>query len=157
MSEVVFQTIISGSEESLELIDISIPFSTVLVHNLSSLYRKLNNTTKFKESLIRRCFIVLLDPIENDVDKFYQEMEENPQVIAVFYTWNEDLTHSYQQTKLYYVQKEAISLVLTLSYIQFLRHEADKQVKLDQISLSKIYLRKAEKTKEWIMSNLRVY
>ncbi|CAF0772370.1 unnamed protein product [Rotaria sp. Silwood1] len=82
-------------------------------------------------------------------------MEENSQVISIFYVWNENFIPTFKITKLYYIPKESIGLALTLSMIQFLRNEAEKQMKLDQIPLAKIYLRKAEKTKEWIMSNLR--
>lgn len=157
MTEVVFQTIFCGPVESLESTDFCIPFSTRFAHDVSSLSRIINNSTKLNEPIIRRYFIVFLESIGDDGDQLYQTMEENPQVIAIFLTWNEDLRLTYKQTKLYYIPKESITLVLTISYVQFLKNEADKQVKLDQISLSKIYLRKAEKTKEWIMSNLRVF
>jgi hypothetical protein len=156
MSEVVLYTIIYGAAEILESIEFCIPFPILLVHDVSSLDHKISVSSKNNELRLKRYYVILLESIGKDADHLYTKMEENPQVIAIFNVWNENFIPPFKQTKLYYIPKELISLVLTLSYVQYLKNEADKQVKLDQISLSKIYLRKAEKAKEWIMSNLRV-
>jgi len=156
MSEVVVSVIVYGSAEILESMEICVPFPISFVHDTSSLDHKISYNTKLNESRLKRSFVVLLESIGKDADYLYTKMEETPQVIAIFIVWDENFIPPVKQTKLYNIPKESINLILTLSFIQFLKSEADKQVKLDQISLSKIYLRKAEKTREWLMSNLRV-
>ena len=89
-------------------------------------------------------------------DRFYAEWEEDPQILTIFNAWSEEFIPSMKQTKLYYVPKEMIDLILPFGYIQFLKMEADRSAKLDQMSLSKIYLRKAQKLKELVMTNIRV-
>jgi hypothetical protein len=84
------------------------------------------------------------------------KIEENPQVVSIFHVGNEDYICTFKQAKTYYIRQELFNLALTYNIIQFLKTEAEKQVKLNQISLSKIYLRQAEKIKEWIMSTIRV-
>jgi hypothetical protein len=156
MSEIVLHTIFYGPAETLESMEYCLPFPISIVHDVSSLDHKISINNKHNDSRLKRYYIILLESIGKDADHLYTKMEENPQVLAIFNVWNENFIPPSKQTKLYYIPKESIDLVLTLSYIQFLKTEADKQVKLEQIPLAKIYLRKAEKTKEWIMSNLRV-
>jgi len=156
MCEILLHTIFYGPAETLELVEYCLPFPMSIVHDVSSLDHKIGNSSKNNDSRLKRYYIVLLESIGKDADHLYTKMEENPQVLAIFNVWNENFIPPSKQTKLYYIPKESIGLVLTLSYIQFLKNEADKQLKLEQIPLAKIYLRKAEKTKEWIMSNLRV-
>jgi hypothetical protein len=156
MSEVVFRGIIFGAPETVETIEFCIPFPVVFVHDVSLLDQQISINSKLNDSNLRRYYVLLLESIGKSADDLYTKMEENPQVLAIFNVWNENFTPPVKQTKLYYIPKELINLVLSLTYIQSLKHEAEKNVKLDQISLSKIYLRKAEKTKELAMSNLRV-
>jgi hypothetical protein len=158
MTEVIFNTIVYGPSEVFESIELCIPIPILIAHDASSLNHKISSSSKPNDSRLKRYFVLLLESIGKDADYFYTKMEENPEVLTIFNVANENFINSppFKQTKLYNIPKESITIVLTLSYIQFLKSEADKNVKLDQTALSKIYLRKAEKTKEWLMSNLRV-
>jgi hypothetical protein len=155
MSEVQLKIIIYGSTDILESTEICSPISMIIVRDLSSLDCKINNNSKLTESELKRYFVVFLESID-DADNLYIKIEENPQVVSIFHVGNEDYICTVKQAKTYYIRQELFSLALTYNIIQFLKTEADKQVKLDQISLSRIYLRQAEKIKEWIMSTIRV-
>ncbi|CAF4563045.1 unnamed protein product, partial [Rotaria sp. Silwood2] len=155
MSEVQLSIIVYGTSDIVESTELCFPIPMVIAQDVSSLLYKVSNSSKLTDLRLKRYFVLLLESIGKDEDLFYTQMEENSQVISIFYIWNESFIPTFKITKLYYIPKESISLALTLSIIQFLRNEADKQIKSDQIPLAKLYLRKAEKTKEWIMSNLR--
>jgi hypothetical protein len=148
--------LIFGAPEAVGSLEYCIPFPILIVHDVSSLDEQISNSSKNSDTRLRRYFILLLESMGKDADYLYTKMEENPQVLKIFNVWNENFIPPSAQTKLYYIPKELIDFVLSLTYVQFLKSEADKNVKLDQLALSKIYLRKAEKTKEWIMSNIRV-
>jgi hypothetical protein len=156
MAEIQFFIIVYGSAETIDSIELLFPIPVMIVHDLSALNHKISTSSKLTESKPKRYFVLLLESIEDDADDIYAKMEENPQVISIYNIWNEKFIPSFKPTKLYYISKETITLVLTSNIIRVLKTEADKQTKLEQISLAKIYLRKAEKIKEWIMSNLRV-
>ncbi len=156
MAEINFIIIVYGSTEVIESTDLCFPIPMVIVHDLSSLEYKISTNSKLTESRLKRYFVLFLESVENDADSLYTKMEESPQVISIFHVCNENYIPTFKPTKLYYISKETITLVLTLNIIQVLKSEADKQTKLEQISLSKIYLRKAEKIKEWIMATIRV-
>lgn len=100
--------------------------------------------------------ILLLDPVGDEGSDLYGEWEENPQILTIFNTWDEDFIPPVKQTKLYYIPKPMIDVILPMTYIRFLKIQAEKSAKLEQISLSKIYLRKAKKIKEMLMTNMRV-
>ncbi|CAF0830737.1 unnamed protein product [Rotaria sordida] len=155
MSEYQVNIIVYGTEDILESTELCFPIPMLIIQDISSLLSKVGNSSKLTDFRLKRYFILLLESIGKDEDLFYTQMEENPQVVSIFHVWNENFIPTFKITKLYYIPKDAISLALSLSIIQFFKNEAEKQIKLDQIPLSKIYLRKAEKTKEWIMSNLR--
>jgi hypothetical protein len=155
MSEVQLKIIIYGSTDILESTELCFPIPMVIVRDLSSLDYKINNNSKLTESELKRYFVVFLESID-DADNLYMKIEENPQVVSIFHVGNEDYICTFKQAKTYYIRQELFNLALTYNIIQFLKTEAEKQVKLNQISLSKIYLRQAEKIKEWIMSTIRV-
>jgi hypothetical protein len=156
MAEVQLTVITYGSRETLESTELCFPVPSSIVYDVPSLYQKFSNSSKSTESKLKRYFVLFLESIDKDADDLYEKLEENPQVVAIFNVWNESFIPTTTQTKLYYIPKDTISLVLSFSIIQFLKSEAEKQVKLNQFALSKIYLRKAEKTKEWIMTTVRV-
>lgn len=156
MCEVIYAAIIYGAPETVETLIFNMPIPIRIVHNVSALDQLISSSSKVNDPNLRRYYVLLLESIGKDADDLYTKMEENPQILAIFNVWNEDFTPPVTQTKLYYIPKGLIDLVLSLTYIQSLKSEAEKNMKLNEISLSKIYLRKAEKTKEFVMSNLRV-
>ncbi|CAF2045517.1 unnamed protein product [Rotaria magnacalcarata] len=155
MAEIQLSIIVYGDAEILESTELYCPTPMTIVHDVSTLLRKINKNLQLPDSRVKRYVVLLLESIGKDEDDFYEKIEENSQVLSVFRLWNEDSIPTLNISKLYYITQESIGLALTLSTIQFLRNEAEKQTKLDQIPLAKLYLRKAEKTKDWIMSNLR--
>ena len=156
MSEVRFCVIIYGSSETIETVTFCIPLPLTFAYDVSSLDQQVSMNSKVTEPNLRRYYVLLLESIGKTADDLYTKMEENPQILAIFNVWNENFIPPVKQTKLYYIPRELIDLVLSLTYIQSLKHEAEKNVRFDSISLSKIYLRKAEKIKDLAMSNLRV-
>ncbi len=156
MAEIQLNIIVYASVDTLEATELCFPIPMLITHDISSLYYRINNSSKQTDARIKRYFILLLESIDEDEDLFYSQMEENPQVISILQVWSESFIPTIKTTKLYYIPKDSINLALTLSIVQYLKTEAEKQLKLNQVPLAKIYLRKAEKTKEWIMSNLRV-
>ncbi|CAM4876392.1 unnamed protein product [Rotaria socialis] len=155
MAEIQLSIIVYGDAEILESTELYCPTPMTIVHDVSVLLRKIDRNLQLPDSRVKRYFVLLLESIGKDEDDFYEKIEENPQVLSVFRLWNENFIPTLKISKLYYITQESIGLALTFSTIQFLRNEAEKQTKLDQIPLAKLYLRKAEKTKDWIMSNLR--
>ncbi|CAF5180323.1 unnamed protein product, partial [Rotaria magnacalcarata] len=152
MAEIQLSIIVYGDAEILESTELYCPTPMTIVHDVSTLLRKINKNLQLPDSRVKRYVVLLLESIGKDEDDFYEKIEENSQVLSVFRLWNEDSIPTLNISKLYYITQESIGLALTLSTIQFLRNEAEKQTKLDQIPLAKLYLRKAEKTKDWIMS-----
>lgn len=156
MTEIQLNLIVFGNAETLESFDLCFPIPMLIAHDVSSLYNRINNITKNTNSRAKRYFVLLLESTGDDEDSLYKQMEENPQIISVFYLWNESFMPVFKITKLYYIPSDSITLALSLSVVQFLKAEADKELKSGQVPLAKVYLRKAEKTKEWVMSHLRV-
>ncbi|CAF3446349.1 unnamed protein product [Rotaria sp. Silwood2] len=140
MSEVQLSIIVYGTSDIVESTELCFPIPMVIAQDVSSLLYKVSNSSKLTDLRLKRYFVLLLESIGKDEDLFYTQMEENSQVISIFYIWNESFIPTFKITKLYYIPKESISLALTLSIIQFLRNEADKQIKSDQIPLAKFHL-----------------
>ncbi|CAF3560993.1 unnamed protein product [Adineta steineri] len=155
MEEIQLKTIIYGSEEILESIELNLPIPMILTHDRSSLARKISNQSKHINSKLQRYFIILFESIENEPDNLYEKMEENSQVIAVFHTWNEDSVRTFKQTKVYNIRQDLLTFALTCSIIEYLKAQANQHIQLNQIPLSKIYMRQAGKIKEWLMSTIR--
>lgn len=157
MAEVQVITIAFGSPEILESIEFDCPCTLSQTHNVSSLSSKLSSSlASLPDSRSKRYFVLLFESLGKDEELLYSEMQENPQVISVYYVWNEKIVPTPKIKKLSYIPKGSIGLALSSGITQFLRNEAEKQLKSDQTALANLYLRKAEKTKELVMSNLRV-
>ena len=156
MSEIDFSVVTYGLPITIQAITWNLSLPLKIVCDVLSLKRMIDSSLKNTNSKLRRYIILLLDSVGDEGSDLYGEWEENPQILTIFNTWDEDFIPPVKQTKLYYIPKQMIDLILPLTYIRFLKIQAEKSAKLDQISLSKIYLRKAKKIKELTMTNIRV-
>lgn len=156
MAEIDFSVITYGFVSTVQAMTFNLSLPLTIVCDISSLIKMIDSSLKNTNSKLRRYIILLLDSVGEEGSDLYGEWEENPQIVTIFNTWDEDFIPPVKQTKLYYIPKPMIDLILPMTYIRFLKIQAEKSVKLDQISLSKIYLRKAKKIKELTMTNIRV-
>ena len=152
MCEITYSMYILTTPEGSDAFEPCLPLPIKYIFDTKALFQ-LNTVDNSK---IRRYFVLLFEPIETNASEIYDQMEKTAEILAVFIIWNKSSIPRSQHTKLYYIPKELIDLVIGLFYIHQLRFEAEKAVKNHKIPLSQIYLRKADKTREWLMSNLRV-
>ncbi|UJR37140.1 hypothetical protein I4U23_029850 [Adineta vaga] len=153
--EIEPKVIILANIDTFESFEILLPIPLLIVYNEHSLITKISNRSNQLNSSLQRFFIICLKTIETDEDEIFNKIEENPEVLTVFHIWNDESMPIFKYTKAYYIQKELITIAVTCKTIEFLKNEADIQTKLNQLTLTKLYMRKAEKIKEWLMSNMR--
>ena len=156
MGEVGLTLIIYGTPGTVEKTSICFPIPILIAFTASDLERTLSLDPMSVNTSLKRYFILLLENTNDDTAGFYTKMQENSQVAAIFQRLNHGMVPKYKQEKLYYVPNEVLTLVVTSGIIQFLKREAEKQLKRKQISLVKVYLNRAKAMNYWLMSNLRV-
>lgn len=144
--------ILYGSPQIIENINIKLPVSSVFAFNIKSLENHINHSTKLSEPCLKRYFIILFEIIDRNLLK---SIELNHRVICIYH----------QESTIYYNQNELnqminstqqITLDVTHDIIRFLTSEGDKQYKLEQINLIKVYYQHARALKEWVMSSFKV-
>ncbi len=145
--------LIYGSTTSIGAANLRLPVSFLFAFDLKMLEQLVNVTPQLTDTCLHRYFIVLLDSIEKDL---LTRLQENHRVIAVY---NQYMMYANTQDQLNRMTNSFRHLTLDISndIIRFLTTEGEKQVKLERLSLVKIYYQQARTLKEWVMSSFKVY
>lgn len=156
MAETELILIVYIPQDAIESTQLLFPIPMNIVGNLSSLHRCVSSDSRPADKRITRYLILLLENIETESDYHYGQLEANPQVIGIFLRWNDIHRPPLNVTKLYFIPTSLLTQVVSLAAVQFFKTEAEKQVKVNLSSLSKLYLRKAQGIKEWMKNAMRV-
>ena len=156
MAEAMIKVLVCGSPRAIESSDYQFPIPISFIFEFDKLFHVITHRST-SDDLNSQYYIVLFpDLIENDENRVYTILEENRNVFAVFQIRQDLSAPDYEYTKLRYIRKESATMAVSTKAIQFFKREAEKQTKLNQLSLTEIHLRQAEKTREWLMSTIRV-
>ena len=156
MAEIELILIVYVPHDAIESTELFFPIPMHIVGNLSTLHRCASADSRPTDKRIRRYLILLLENIETESDYHYGQLEANPQVIGIFLQWNDIHRPPLNVTKLYFIPTSLLTQVVSLTAVQFFKTEAEKQVKVNLTSLSKLYLRKAQGIKDWMKNAMRV-
>ncbi len=144
--------VIFGSNKTIAAVHLRLPVSCLFAFDVESLEQLVDVTPQLSDICLQRYFVILLDSIGKDLLK---RLETNHRVIAVY---RHDLmcVNSQDQANRMTNSFRQLTLDLTSDIVRFLTLEGEKQIKLERISLVKIYYQQARVLKEWAMSLFKV-
>ena len=150
MSSFEATVLIYGSPERISTIHFRLPVPMLFVFDRNSFENLLSRNVDLCQPSLQRYFLLLLQTIDEDL---LQSFENNHRIISIhhgehFFDQNsqERMTNSFEQ----------MTLDLTDDIIRFLILQGKKQLKLERISLVKIYYQQARVIKDWAMSLFKV-
>ncbi|CAF0992294.1 unnamed protein product [Adineta ricciae] len=155
MAEATIKVFICGPSHIIESSDYQLPIPISFIFSLEKLINVIAHRSTSDDLNLQHYIVLFPDLIENDEDRIYTILEENRHVFAVFQIRTDLSAPDNIYTKLRYIRRESATMAVSMKAIQFFKHEAEKQRNLNQLNLTDIYLRRAEKTKEWLMSTIR--
>ncbi|UJR38678.1 hypothetical protein I4U23_031344 [Adineta vaga] len=140
--------LIYGSPTDIVHATLSFPVPSLFAFDLKSLENIVNLSPQLNESCLRRYFLILLQPITETI---VHQFQSNHRIIKVYNKQNsieQNLKESNQMINSF----KQLTLDITNDIILFLTTEGEKQLKLERISLVKVYYQQARILKEWMMT-----
>ena len=144
--------VLFGSSERINAVSLRLPVSFLLALDTAALDRLVNTESELTDGCLQRYFVVLLDAIDDDR---LMNLQKNHRVSAI-YTEHEQNNMKLTKVLVLPIGFQQLALTLTFGIVQFLTDEGKKQLKLERLSLVKIYYRQARQLKEWAMSFVKV-
>lgn len=154
--EIEPRVIVVGSGELLESFDLLLPISFTITTSIRGLISKIDRLAKERAANLQRFFVLFLESISNEDDEIYRKLEDNAQVIVLFHIGNKPASSMITLTKACYISYQLITSAVSMSIIECLKSEAEQQHLANCNTLARIYLRQADKLKEWLMVHVRV-
>ncbi|CAF1400563.1 unnamed protein product [Adineta steineri] len=140
--------VVFGCSASIAGANLRLPVSSLFAFNTTSLEQIVNVSPQLSDICLQRYFIILLDSIDKDL---LLQFETNHRIVSIY---RRDIICDNSQGDINRMTNSfrQLTLDLTNDIIRFLTLEGEKQIKLERISLVKIYYKKARVLKEWAMS-----
>ncbi|UJR32556.1 hypothetical protein I4U23_020017 [Adineta vaga] len=132
--------VIFGCNRSIGSISLRLPVPLLCIFDENSLEQLIDTSPQLTDACLQRYFIILLDSLDKDL---LERVERNHRVVAVY---------KHDQSNRTKNSVRQLTLNLTNDIVRFLTEEGEKQIKLERISLTKIYYQQARTLKEWAMS-----
>jgi hypothetical protein len=145
--------LIYGSPESISSVNLRLPVSSLFAFDIKSFENILNTPSQLTNPCLYRYFIILLESIDQDL---FLSLQSNPRIISIYD--REKIISDSNQDEINRMKNSfrQITLDITNDIIRFLTFEGKKQMKLERLSLVKIYYQQARILKEWSMSLFKV-
>ncbi|CAF2108189.1 unnamed protein product [Rotaria magnacalcarata] len=142
--------VVFGSTKTISTLSLRLPVSFSLAINEESLEDLITIDPPLSSKDLKRYFVVLLEPISNDV---LERLQINHRIQAVYSRDNLtcESTHK-KRPQIMNKQLQQFTLDLTADIVQFFKTESEKQTKLERLHLVRVYYRQARLLKEWAMS-----
>jgi hypothetical protein len=143
--------VLFGSSRSISTISFRLPVSFVFAIDEASLEELITIDPQLSDTCLQRYFVVLLESVNDNV---LEHLQTNHRVQAI-YSRNA-VTYLPNHPKLHRIINKQFTLDLTTDIVHFFTIEGEKQAKLEQLNLTRIYYRQARLLKEWAMSFIKV-
>ncbi|CAF1164795.1 unnamed protein product [Rotaria sordida] len=140
--------VIFGSSKSIAAVNLRLPVSILFAFDATSLEELVSVTPQIPDTCLSRFFVILLDPID---DNLLARLKENHRVKGIYKRESMDSTSPKQMNQMTNSFKQ-VTLDLSNDIVRFLTSEGEKQIKLEQMSLVKIYYQQARVLQQWVMS-----
>ncbi len=145
--------LIYGSPQSVASANLRLPVSSLFAFDIKSFENILKTPSQLTNPCLYRYFIILLESIDQDL---LLSLHSNHRIISIHH--GDKILSNSDQDGINRMRNSfrQITLDLTNDIIRFLTFEGQKQLKLERISLVKIYYQQARILKEWSMSLFKV-
>ncbi|UJR07271.1 hypothetical protein I4U23_011559 [Adineta vaga] len=140
--------LIYGSPTDILQATFNFPVPSLFAFDPKSLENIVNVSPQLNESYLRRYFLVLLQSIDELV---FHRFESNHRIIKIYKKQN-SIEQNFEELNQMTNSFKQLTLDITNDIIQFLTREGEKQLKLERISLVKIYYQQVRILKEWMMT-----
>ncbi|CAF3006292.1 unnamed protein product [Rotaria sp. Silwood2] len=140
--------LIYGSPADILHATLSLPVPSLFAFDLKSLENIVNLSPQMNQLYLHRYFLVLLQSID---DTIFHQLQSNHRIIRIYKKQN-SIEQNFKELNQMANSFKQLTLDITNDIIQFLTHEGEKQLKLERISLVKIYYQQARILKEWMMT-----
>lgn len=144
--------VVFGSSKTITALTLRLPVSVLFALDVASLEQIVGAAPRIDEACLSRFFVILLESID---EHFMTSLMANHRVKAIFKKYQPHCVSSSPVNQM----KDSVrklTIDLTNDIVKFLTSEGEKQLKLERISLVKVYYQQARILKQWVMSFFKV-